>query len=138
MNQQPDLLNSEAATCQHCGETFKPREGSGGSKQKFCSPVCRTAFRTKPEVPSVSQRVPACAVVPDAGNNEDFDWSNDSSVVLHEQPETAIYFNKYGTLVIRQREWPDQDSFVYIAETNIGDFLDRLTDICGVPSFGKP
>jgi hypothetical protein len=71
-------------------------------------------------------------------DDADFDWVNDDSIILREQPSTAVYFNKEGTLVIRQRRWPDEDTFVYIAETSIGEFLDKITDVCGVPSFGGP
>jgi hypothetical protein len=68
-----------------------------------------------------------------------FDWLNDNSVVLREQPETAVYFNADGALVIRQRAaWnQDDDPFVFISPANIGEFLDKLTDICGVPSVGR-
>lgn len=76
------------------------------------------------------------AVVPD---NRKFDWNDDDSVVLHEQPETAIYWNPHGALVIRQRaSWNEYDDpFVVVAANNVHDFLDRLTDICGIPSAGK-
>ena len=33
----------------------------------------------------------------------EFDWSDTGSVILPEQPETAIYHNERGDLVIRQR-----------------------------------
>ena len=72
------------------------------------------------------------------GETVDFDWDDRESVVLPEQPETAVYWNPRGELVIRQRRWPDDDSIIYITRANLDTFLDRLTDICGVPSFGKP
>jgi hypothetical protein len=66
-------------------------------------------------------------------------WSdNDHVIVLREQPETACYFNDDGALVIRQRHWPDEDSVVVIGEESIFKFLDRLTEMCGIPSVGKP
>jgi hypothetical protein len=96
-------------------------------------------IKTKSIAPQLPAIIPAKADAPKPEkDDQDFDWLNDDSVVLREQPETAIYFNKQGTLVIRQRRWPDEDSFVYIAETNIGAFLDKITDVCGVPSFGGP
>jgi hypothetical protein len=50
---------------------------------------------------------------------------------------TAIYFNTRGELVIRQEaDWnEDTDTVLVIAKNNIEEFLDKLTDICGVPSF---
>jgi hypothetical protein len=68
---------------------------------------------------------------------EEINWFTDDCVVLYEQPSTAIYFNRVGALVIRQegRDGPDDDPFIIIAKNNIEEFLDRLTDICGVPSY---
>ena len=68
----------------------------------------------------------------------EFDWVNSSSVVLREQPETAVYFNPEGALVIRQRD-PNSDMddpFVYIQPNNQAAFLDALCDAMGVPSIG--
>lgn len=69
---------------------------------------------------------------------DDFNWADDDSIILRPQPETAAYFNKEGALVIRQRNWPEDDSFIFIAEANIGEFLDKITDVCGIPSVGGP
>jgi hypothetical protein len=60
---------------------------------------------------------------------------DDSSVVLHRQSATAIYFNSDNSLVIKQENWPDDDHCIIITESNIEAFLDRLTDICGIPSY---
>ena len=100
--------------------------------------------------PSVSQRSPACGALPaviDSGPQNSpadapeadlkFDWSDTESVVLPEQYATACYFNKTGELVIRQKRWPDDDAFIYIAPDQIVQFIDKLTDIIGIPSVGK-
>jgi hypothetical protein len=68
---------------------------------------------------------------------DDFDWSGEN-VVIREQPATAIYFNPEGALVIRQKAaYPDNDPFVYIGADHIEAFLDKLCDVCGIPSVGK-
>ena len=46
-------------------------------------------------------------------SHSDFDWSTDGSVIIAEQPETALYWNDREQLVIRQRRWPNDDSFVF-------------------------
>jgi hypothetical protein len=68
-------------------------------------------------------------------DEQKFDWTSDDSVSLRSQAATAIYFDISGDLVIRQqRSWDqDDDSFVIISSNNINDFLDELTDRCGVP-----
>jgi hypothetical protein len=152
MNDLSLPLESEAVSlCDQCGEAFQPREGSGGSKQRFCSKQCRLDFHgssqrsaphagiTEPPAPPPAAEKTPTSDVPKAAVREDgeFDWNTDESIVLGEQLETAIYFNERGGLVIRQRNWPDEDHYVVIAESNIGHFLDQLTDICGVPSVGK-
>jgi hypothetical protein len=47
-----------------------------------------------------------------------FDWLNDNSVVLREQPETAVYFNADGALVIRQRAAWNQDDDPFARQAN--------------------
>ena len=101
----------------------------------------------KAALASLKQRATLPAVTPDlpepktspAPTGEDFDWLNDNSVVLREQPETAVYFNRDGALVIRQRAaWNQEgDPFVFISPANIGEFLDKLTEACGVPLAGR-
>jgi hypothetical protein len=67
-----------------------------------------------------------------------FDWLTDNSVVLQEQPQTAVYFNLTGALVIRQQVscGLDDDTFIFIAPQSIAEFIDKLTDVAGVPSVG--
>jgi hypothetical protein len=138
--------------CEQCAQQFTPRSHSGGSPQRFCSSECRVAFHNTEG--QRGQRSPACAsveppLVPDSPPPKSppaaflkapaFDWYNDNTVVIKEQPATAIYFNKDNALVIRQRDPLDEDDdpYIFIAEHNISEFLDRLCDICGVPSVGK-
>ena len=140
-----------APKCENCGKGFEPRKG--GRAQRFCSPECRLAFHAeqretdKATIVAFKQRATLPAVTPDlpkpktspAPTGEDFDWLNDNSVVLREQPETAVYFNRDGALVIRQRAaWNQEDDpFVFISPANIGEFLDKLTEACGVPLAGR-
>jgi hypothetical protein len=39
-------------------------------------------------------------------------------------------------LVIRQRYWPDDDALI-IAADSVDRFIDKLTDVMGIPSAGK-
>jgi hypothetical protein len=71
---------------------------------------------------------------PSEDDGEHFDWMKDESVIIREQPATACYFNPAGELVIRQRRWPDDDVFIYVAPHTIQEFLDKVTDACGVGS----
>jgi hypothetical protein len=68
---------------------------------------------------------------------EDFDWDDPELTTLREQPLTAIYINPYDQLVIRQRRWPDEDALIFISQESVDAFLDRLTDVAGIPSVGK-
>jgi hypothetical protein len=67
-----------------------------------------------------------------------FDWNDDDSIILKEQKAIAAYYNPAGGLVIRQKaDWDeDRDTYVVITSTNCDAFIDRLTDIMGIPSFG--
>jgi hypothetical protein len=141
-----DLLGHQPK-CHQCGKPFEPRSKSGGKPQRFCSPECRAAFHTQPQR---GQRSPTCSaptlpavVSPNQRTNQRppqrilRDWSDDSVVVIREQPETAIYFNPAGGLVIRQRNGWDEDVYVYINAPLIDTFIDKLCDVVGIPSAGR-
>ncbi len=57
---------------------------------------------------------------------DDFDWDADDAVILREQRATAVYRNKAGELIIRQRaSWCDDgDTFVYVTDENVTAFLE--------------
>jgi hypothetical protein len=135
----PNLFGPDLATCQRCGKPFEPRQGGGGSPQKFCSAECR-----KGRIPSVpASEFPASKPAtsstvdtgkdagPDTGNSDksSFEWSAED-VCLQPQLMTAIYWNVHADLVIRQLGWPEEDSVVIISRANIPQFLDRLAVIC--------
>jgi hypothetical protein len=65
---------------------------------------------------------------------DDFDWNNPDDVTLAEQRAVAVYRNRGGDLVIRQQNWPDDDSFIVISKQCEAEFIDRLTDACGIPT----
>jgi hypothetical protein len=74
-------------------------------------------------------------VVPPSNDDyEHFDW-DDEIVVIHEQPRTAVYFNPNGALVIRQDRWPDKDQFVFIAPGYFEQFMEKLTEMLGIPEY---
>jgi hypothetical protein len=78
----------------------------------------------KIEKAEAAQAVLAHAVPSD--NGEDFDWDTDDAVILKEQRATAVYHNRRGELIIRQRAaWDDEgDTFVYITPDNVVAFLE--------------
>lgn len=47
-------------SCDQCGNEFKPRHGSGGKPQRFCSTKCRLAFHSEGQRP---QHAPTCDTV---------------------------------------------------------------------------
>jgi hypothetical protein len=59
---------------------------------------------------------------------DDFDWCTDDSIILKEQPATAVYFNKGGNLVIRQKgDWNDDgDKFLFVTPENFNLFADGV------------
>jgi hypothetical protein len=147
---EADQSSADTVLCEHCKSPFAPRTGTGGKPQRFCSARCRQDFHVGK--PQREQRGPTCSNVgqppavtppeqkpPPAATLEDsehFDWSEDESIILREQPSTAAYFNKFDELVIRQHRWPDDDQIIVIAPESIQEFLDKLTDVCGIPSVG--
>lgn len=59
-------------------------------------------------------------------DEDDFDWNKDDAVILQEQRATAVYHNRLGELIIRQKAaWDDErDTFVYITSENVTAFLE--------------
>ncbi len=52
---------------------------------------------------------------------QDFDWTDDESIVLRDQPAIAVYVNPHGALVIRQeRSWnEEEDTWIVIQRENV-------------------
>jgi hypothetical protein len=74
--------------------------------------------------PPLSGRISTSRSLPDPDR---FDWCNDESVIIPEQPETALYWNPQDQLVIRQRKWPDEDSFVFFSRAHVRQVIDALS-----------
>jgi hypothetical protein len=76
----------------------------------------------------------------DQGGDLDFDWHKDESVVLQHQLAVAVYRNSDGGVVIRQeRNWNEEcDTCIVISPENVGNFIDRLSEVMGIPCFGGP
>jgi hypothetical protein len=82
-----------------------------------------------------TQEMPGTNVVvprPDDANDH-LRWDSDEDVVIHEQPRTVVYFNPDGALVIRQVNQYFDDPFVFIAPEYFESFMEKLSDLLGIP-----
>jgi hypothetical protein len=57
---------------------------------------------------------------------DDFDWRDDPTIVLQEQPATAVYINTYGSIIVRQQMWPDDDVHVMVRPEHAKTLADAL------------
>ncbi len=55
-------------------------------------------------------------------STDGFHW-DDEDVVLQEQPRTAVFLNEDGAVVVRQQNWPEDDSTVLIQPQNAIRFV---------------
>lgn len=64
-------------------------------------------------------------------DEDDFNWNDDDSIVLREQPATAIYHNRHGVLVIRQKaDWDaEHDTFAFITPENAVVFMEAFAKV---------
>jgi hypothetical protein len=64
-----------------------------------------------------------------AGNR--FDWSSDESVVCRGHGAIAVYFNRYGQIVIRQEDGrhEDDDRFVIVNRESLRQLIAELIKI---------
>ena len=61
-----------------------------------------------------------------------FDWRSDESIVLRQQPCTAVYLNGRGELVIRQEDvMGDQNHMVWIAPESARLFASAILRVAG-------
>lgn len=144
-------ISVEASTetrCEQCGEPFTPRVRSGGKPQRFCKPECRAAFHAQR-----GQREPTCntpatdpaLILADTLNAieaartreqeadaqpDAFGWDSpddQDDIVIHRQPTTACYWNRHGSLVIRQEGDRGEDAFLFFDPSNLPKLIHRLT-----------
>jgi hypothetical protein len=59
---------------------------------------------------------------------EEFDWQTDPAVILHDQAAVAAYFNKFGELVVKQRDTLGYEAVVFVAPENVEKFVHGLRD----------
>jgi hypothetical protein len=137
--------------CAKCGAPFTPRQGSGGRPQRFCTDDCRRQFHagtsptlragvgadvgTASEQPPNRTRIPdnskpdAAALKPPLEEDEE-SWQNDETRVLHDQPETFLYINKLGQIVIRQiAEVFEDNPWVRIDADRAAAIAQRMTEL---------
>jgi hypothetical protein len=61
-----------------------------------------------------------------------------ATLLCASQDKIEITFDDEGNASITQSCWPDEDQTILISRDNIDDFIDRLTDALGIPTFGRP
>ena len=62
---------------------------------------------------------------------DEFDWNdpNEDAIVLREQRATAVYRNRLGEAIIRQKgSWPDEDTILYISPENEVAFMEGMAE----------
>jgi hypothetical protein len=97
------------------------------------TPHCETLLQLTNNSPTTHE-----ALAPK--DDDRFDWTHDGTAMLEEQRQVAIYIGERGHLVIRQRaDWPTErdDTVILISPQNVIEFVDKLTDVAGIPSLGR-
>ncbi|WP_454619343.1 hypothetical protein [Bradyrhizobium cenepequi] len=56
---------------------------------------------------------------------------DEKDCVIRAQPETHVYLNPYGEIVIRQANWPDEDMWVYFAPDHLPNVVERMCEWAG-------
>lgn len=65
---------------------------------------------------------------PPDDDDDKFSWIDDTNIVIRAQPETAIYWNGCGQLVVRQNGGGyDDDPFLYFDPRNLPALIEALT-----------
>lgn len=150
--QTPETQAETTADCEQCGTEFKPRHTSGGSPQRYCSADCRKASHkssqrsqrpttnapASPASPASSPASPASHETR-LNDNETLATAADTTppkgeLLLAAQSQITAERDEHGNLILRQPNWPDDDSVIVIHADYADQFIDRLTDIMGIAS----
>jgi hypothetical protein len=61
-------------------------------------------------------------------DDKEFSWRDDATVVLQEQPATAVYVNPSGNIVIRQNgdSMQEYHQFVFVRPENVPSLVDAI------------
>ena len=71
-------------------------------------------------------------------DESDFKWT-DKNTAVRAQLAIAVYTNAYGEVVIRQADYPGEDSFIAIARANIPAVVAALLKEVGIgATFSRP
>jgi hypothetical protein len=129
------LLDSQKCDCAHCGEPFTPRNGSGGKRQIYCSPECKSAARSQPiTAPPTDNTNPNGQEPTEVGwtdGRHGADWSRaGSDIAIAGQAAVAVYENEFGATVIRQEGHyhQDEDHWIVVEPQNLRRLIDALSE----------
>lgn len=91
---------------------------------KASDDVVLTALGKAGVSPAIAERLLATA------GPDDFDWSNDDSVVVKPRPGVAVYRNRYDDVVIRTQNTngDDDDHFAYVKPESLPAIIQALKD----------
>src|SRR5690349_4819291 len=64
-------------------------------------------------------------------NIGEFEWTDDV-VAVGEQLQIGVYTNPSGNVVIRQRDWPEDDVWIVIRPENVPALVRALTREAGI------
>lgn len=124
------LLGAETAA----GDEKEPKDRTAAERQRRRRDRKRDANRDTVTASVTRTVTPAAAWVDPSPRTIEEAINSGAVVLCARQHETCAYINDNDALVIRQDNWPDDDSVIIVAKENIGTFIDVLTDLVGIPS----
>jgi hypothetical protein len=97
---------------------MKPKnEEAGGVEPADLESTSKLASPSNPAVESTQEETERV-----------IDWENDPALVLHDQAATAVFFNRAGELVIKQRDTLGSEGAIFVAPENVEKFVHGLRD----------
>jgi hypothetical protein len=116
--------------CDECGKAFKPRTGTGGSPQRFCSTNCRLSFHAESQR---SQRGPACdaptrlpATEEQPALQHETSEDEDGFVLMGQQDYVEVAWDQHGNLLLRQNRLFEGDQELRISRDYFPQFVTAL------------
>ena len=122
-------IDAELRPCDQCGKLFKPRNGTGGSPQRFCSTDCRLSFHAEGQR---GQRRPACsapgtppAVLQPTSESEACE-ARKGFVPIGQQDFIAVAWDRQGNLLLRQSRLYEGDHELRVSRNYFPQFVRAL------------
>jgi hypothetical protein len=123
------IIEADLRSCDRCGTLFTPRNGTGGSPQRFCSANCRVSFHAEGQR---GQHRPACSAldmppgIPQPTSESEACEADKGFVLVGQQDFIEVAWDRQGNLLLRQDRLYEGDHELRVSRDYFLQFVRAL------------